>query len=106
MNSVSRRKFLKITGMTAAVAAAGGALNVVAQQVIPNNTDVKGTKGLGEALFGAVGFLSFLFGALMLLMMMFAAIGSIFTSTKPLFQFRRVKKDEDNSHGEPRGGGK
>jgi hypothetical protein len=61
-------------------------------------TNAKGTKGLGKALFEAVGFLTFLLGSLILLTTVIGAIGSIFTSTKPLFQFKRVKKDEDNSH--------
>ena len=68
-------------------------------------TKATATKGLGEALFDAVGFLSFLFGSLILLTTVFGAIGSIFTSTKPLFQLRPVEKDEDNSHSEPGGGG-
>ena len=68
--------------------------------------NAKGTKGLGKAIFGAVGFLSFLFGSLILLTIVFGAMGSIFSSTKPLFQFRSVKKDEDKSHSEPEGGGK
>ena len=61
-------------------------------------TNEKDKKGEGEALFNALGFLSFLFGSLILLTIVFGAIGSIFTSTKPLFQFRLVKKDEDKSH--------
>jgi uncharacterized integral membrane protein len=51
-----------------------------------------------------VGLLSFLFGSLILLAIAFGAIGSIFMSTKRLFQLRRVKKDEDNGHSEPEGG--
>jgi hypothetical protein len=66
----------------------------------------KGTKGLGKTLFEAIGFLSFLFGSLILLTIVFGAIGSIFTSTKPLFQLRRVKKDEDNGFSEPESGGR
>ena len=69
-------------------------------------TDAKGTKGLGKALFEAVGFLSYLFGSFILLTIVFGAIGSIFTSTKPLFQLRRVRKDKDNSHNEPEGRGR
>ena len=63
----------------------------------------KGTKGLGKTLFEAIGFLSFLFGSLVLLAVVFGAIGSIFKSTKPLFQFRRVKRSEDNSQSGPEG---
>ena len=69
-------------------------------------TNAKGTKGLGKALIDAVGFLSFLFGSLVLIAIAFGAIGGIFMSTKRLFQLKRVKKDEDNSHSEPEGGGK
>jgi len=69
-------------------------------------TNSKGTKGLGKALFNAVGLLSFLFGSLILLAIAFGAIGGIFMSTKRLFQLRRVRKDEDNTHSEPEGGGK
>ena len=69
-------------------------------------TNSKGTKGLGKALIDAVGFLSFLFGSLILLAIAFGAIGSIFMSTKRLFQVKRVKKDEDNTHSEPEGGGR
>ena len=69
-------------------------------------TNSKDTKGLGKALIDAVGFLSFLFGSLILLAIAFGAIGSIFMSRKPLFQLRRVKKDEDNSHSEPEGRGR
>ena len=66
-------------------------------------TNSKDTKGLGKALIDAVGFLSFLFGSLILLAIAFGAIGSIFMSTKRLFQFKQVKKNEDNSHSEPEG---
>ena len=66
-------------------------------------TNSKDTKGLGKALIDAVGFLSFLFGSLMLLAMVFGAIGGIFMSTKRLFQFKRVKRDEDSSRSEPEG---
>jgi hypothetical protein len=69
-------------------------------------TNSKDTKGLGKAIIDAVGFLSFLFGSLILLAIVFGAIGSIFMSTKRLFQLNRVKKDDDNSHSEPEGGGK
>ena len=71
---------------------------ISAQEVDKMPTNVKDTKGLGKTLFEAVGFLSFLFGSLILLTIVVGAIGSIFTSTKPLFQFRLVKKDEDKSH--------
>jgi hypothetical protein len=69
-------------------------------------TNSKSTKGLGTALIDAVGFLSYLFGALILLAIVFGAIGSIFMSTKRLFQVKRVKGDEDNSHREPEDVGK
>jgi divalent metal cation (Fe/Co/Zn/Cd) transporter len=69
-------------------------------------TNSKDTKGLGKAIIDAVGLLSFLFGSLILLAIAFGAIGSIFMSTKRLFQLRRVKKDEDNTHSEPEGGEK
>jgi len=68
-------------------------------------TNSKGRKGLGEALIDTVGFLSFLFGSLILLAIVFGTIGSIFMSTKQLFKLKRVKKDEDNTHSEPEGGG-
>jgi len=67
-------------------------------------TSSKDTKGLGKAIIDAVGFLSFLFGSLILLAIAFGAIGSIFMSTKRLFQLRRVEKDEDNTHSGPEGG--
>ena len=63
-------------------------------------------KGLGKALFNVVGLLSFLFGSLILLAIVFGTIGSIFMSTRRLFQVKRVKGDEDNSHREPEGVGK
>ena len=66
-------------------------------------TNSKDTKGLGKALIDAVGFLSFLFGSLILLAIMFGMIGSMFITTKRLFQVKRVKGDEDNSHSEPEG---
>jgi hypothetical protein len=69
-------------------------------------TNAKGAKGLGNALFDAVGFLSYLFGSLILLATVFGAMGGIFVSTKRLFQLKRVKKDKDDSHSEPGGGGK
>jgi hypothetical protein len=69
-------------------------------------TNSKDTKGFGKALFNVVGLLSLLFGSLILLAIVFGAIGSIFMSTKRLFQVKRVKGDEDNSHREPGGVGK
>jgi hypothetical protein len=69
-------------------------------------TTSKGMKGLGKALFDAVGFLSYLFGSLILLAIAFGAIGGIFMSTKRLFQLKRVKKDKDDSHSEPEGRGR
>ena len=71
---------------------------------MPNNS--KGTKGMGKALIDAVGFLSYLFGSLILLAIVFGAIGGMFMSTKRLFTLKRVKKDEDDNHNEPEGGGK
>jgi uncharacterized protein YneF (UPF0154 family) len=50
-----------------------------------------------------VGFLSYLFGSLVPIAIAFGAIGGMFMSTKRLFQFKRVKRDEDNSHNEPEG---
>jgi hypothetical protein len=70
------------------------------------STNPKDTKGLGKALIDAVGFLSFLFGSLILLAIVLGATGSIFMSTKRLFQLSRVKEDDNNSHSEPEGGGK
>ena len=64
-------------------------------------TNSKGRKGLGESIFDAVGFLSYLFGSLVLLAIVFGTIGGIFMSTKRLFQVKRVKKDEDDSRSEP-----
>ena len=69
-------------------------------------TSSKSTKGLGKTLIDAVGFLSYLFGSLVLIAISFGAIGGIFMSTKRLFQFKRVKREKDNSHSEPQGGGK
>jgi len=69
-------------------------------------TNAKDTKGLGKALFDAVGLLSFLFGSLILLAIAFGAIGSIFMSTKRLFQVKRVEGDEgNNNHSESEGQG-
>ena len=69
-------------------------------------TNSKDTKGLSKGLIDAVGFLSFLFGSLILMAIVFGAIGSVFMSTKRLFQLSRVKKDDDNSHSEPEGRGR
>ena len=71
-------------------------------------TSSKDTKGLGKAIIDAVGLLSFLFGSLILLAIAFGAIGSIFIfiSTNKLFQFKRVKRDEDNSRSKPEGPGR
>ena len=66
-------------------------------------TNSKGTKGLREALFDAVGFLSYLFGSLVLLAIAVGTIGGIFMSTKRLFQFNRIKREKDNSHTELEG---
>ncbi len=68
-------------------------------------THSKDRKGLGRALFDIVGLLSFLFGSFVLLAIAFGAIGSLFMSTKRLFQISRVK-DDGNSHSNPEGGGK
>jgi hypothetical protein len=61
-------------------------------------TNSKDTKGLGKALIDAVGFLSFLFGSLIILAVVFGAIGSIFMSTKRLFQLKQAKRDDGNGH--------
>ena len=68
-------------------------------------TNAKETKGVGKALINVLGFLSLLFGLLILLGIVFQTIGSIFTfiSTNKLFQFKRVKRDEDNSSSKPEG---
>ena len=66
-------------------------------------TNPKETKGAGKALMNALGLVSFLLGSLVLLAIVFGMIGSIFMSTKRLFQVKRVKGDEDNSHSEPEG---
>ena len=58
-------------------------------------TNAKGTKGAGKALMNALGLISFLFGSLILLAIVFGMIGSIFMSTKRLFQLKRVKGDEE-----------
>ena len=69
-------------------------------------TDSKAKKGLGEALFDVVGSLCYLVGLLVLLAIAVGTIGGIFMSTKRLFQVKRVKKDEDNTHSEPEGRGR
>ncbi|MGA2318685.1 MAG: hypothetical protein ABSG71_20250 [Thermodesulfobacteriota bacterium] len=64
-------------------------------------TNAKETKGVGKALINALGFFSLLFGLLILLGIVFETIGSIFIfiSTSKLFQFKRVKRDEDKPNG-------
>jgi hypothetical protein len=54
---------------------------------------------VGKALINALGFFALLFGLLILLGIVFETIGSIFmfSSKNKLFQFKRVKRDEDNS---------
>jgi len=69
-------------------------------------TNSEDTKGLGKTLIDAVGFLSYLLGSLILLAIAVGTIGGIFMSTKRLFQVKRVKRDKDDSHREPEGGGK
>jgi hypothetical protein len=68
-------------------------------------TNAKETKGVGKALINALGFFSLLFGLLILLGIVFETIGSIFIiiSRNNLFQFKRVKRDEDNSRSKPEG---
>lgn len=58
-------------------------------------TNAKGTQGAGKALMNALGLISFLFGSLILLAIVFGMIGSIFMSTKRLFQLKRVKGDKE-----------
>ena len=81
-------------------------ISTSARKVGKMPTNSKDTKGLGKALIDAVGFLSSLFGSLVLLAIAFGTIGGIFMSTKRLFQVKRVKRDKDDSHREPEGGGK
>ena len=81
-------------------------ISTSARRVGKMPTSSKSTKGLGKALIDAVGFLSYLFGSLILLAIAFGTIGGMFMSTKRLFQFKRVKRDKDNNHSEPKGGGK
>jgi hypothetical protein len=66
-------------------------------------TNAKETKGVGKGLMNALGTLSFLFGSLILLAIMIGMIGSIFMSTKRLFQVKRIKSDEDNNQSESKG---
>jgi len=67
-------------------------------------TNAKQTKGAGKGLINALGFVSFLFGSLVLLALVFGMIGSIFMSTKRLFQVKQAKEDEGNTHSEPERG--
>ena len=62
-------------------------------------TNAKETKGVGKAIIDGAGLLCFLFGSLILLGIVFVTIGGIFIFISPnkLFQFKRVKRDEDNS---------
>ena len=80
-------------------------ISTSARKVGKMPTNSKDTKGLGKAIIDAVGFLSLLLSSLILLAIVFGAIGSIFMSTKRLFQVKRVKGDEDNSHSEHEGRG-
>jgi len=68
-------------------------------------TNAKETKGVGKALINALGVFSLLLGLLILLGVVFKTIGSIFIfiSANKLFQFNRVKRDEDNSRSKPEG---
>ena len=61
-------------------------------------TNPKDKKGLGKELFDIVGLLSFLFGSLILLAIVFGAIGSIFMSTRRLFQVKQAKRDDGDGH--------
>jgi hypothetical protein len=58
-------------------------------------TNAKETKGAGKVLINALGFISFLVGSLILLAIVFGMIGSIFMSTKRLFQVKRVKGNKE-----------
>ena len=73
-------------------------ISTSARRVGKMPTSSKSTKGLGKTLIDAVGFLSYLFGSLILLAIAFGTIGGMFMSPKRLFQFKRVKRDKDNSH--------
>ncbi len=66
-------------------------------------TNIKEAKRVGKVLINALGFLSFLFGSLMLLAIIFGTIGSMFMSTKPLFHFKRAKRNEDESDKKQKG---
>ena len=66
-------------------------------------TNSKDRKRLGEALFDAMGSLSYLIGSLVLLAIAVGAIGGIFMSTKRLIQIKRVQRDEDDSGDKPQG---
>ena len=71
-------------------------------------TNAKETKGVGKALINVLGFFSLFFGLLFLLGIVFVTIGSIFIFISPnkLFQFKRVKRDKDNSRSKPEGPGR
>ncbi len=56
----------------------------------------KETKGVGKTLTNAFGLISFLLGSLVLLAIVFGMVGSIFMSTKQLFQVKRITIDEDD----------
>jgi len=71
---------------------------ISAQEVDKMPTNVKDTKGLGKTLFGQSVFSPSCLARSSFWTIVVGAIGSIFTSTKPLFQFRLVKKGEDKSH--------
>jgi len=80
----------------------------IANQKAKMPTNTQKTKGVSKALANTLGFFSLLFGLLILLGIVFELIGSIFMfiSTNKLFQLRRVKKEEDNTHSESEGRGK
>ena len=60
-------------------------------------TDSKGRKGLGNALFDAVGSLSYLVGSVVLIVVPVGTIGGILISTKRLIQATRTRSDDDDS---------
>ncbi len=60
-------------------------------------TDPKHTKELGEALFDARGFLSYLSGSVIPLAITVGRVGGIFMSTRWLFRVQRVERNEDNN---------
>ena len=70
-------------------------ISTPARKVGKMPTNSRDTKGLGKAIIDAVGLLSFLFGSVILLAIVFGGIGSIFMSTKRLFQVKQVKGDEE-----------